>query len=134
MSTPGQPAQGPGSFAAQSLHVTRQPDEILATLSRVEFRVLQDGEVNQAQAGRERCLGFLVSAVIGIVGLIATVNWDAAFHQVDWAPFVFTGLLFAVAISSGIGACIYHGRHKRTRENSAYSDLMKRLTDHFSKH
>jgi hypothetical protein len=133
MSTPEQPVQGPATFEAQSLHVTRRPDENLATLSRVEYTVLHDGEVNEARAGRDLCFGFLGSAAIGFVGLIATIDWDTAFHQSRKAPFIWTALLFAIVLSSACGALIYHRRYIRTRKNSAYSDLMTRLTDHFVK-
>lgn len=133
MSTPEQPVQGPATFTAQSLHVTRRPDENLATLSRVEYTVLRDGEVNEARAGRDLCLGFLLSATIGFVGLIATIDWDTAFHQSRKAPFIWTAILFAIVLSSACGALIYHSHYERTRKKSAYSDLMTRLADHFGK-
>lgn len=133
MSTPDQPIRAPARFEAQSSHVTRRPDEILATLSGVEFQVLRDGEVNQARAGRDLCLGFLGSAAIGFIGLIATVDWDAAFHQARKGPFIWTALLFAIILSSACGALIYHRRYGRTSSSSAYADLMKRLANHFPK-
>ncbi len=133
MSTPAQPPRGPASFEAGSLHVARRPDENLATLSRVEFKVLQDGEVNESRAGRDLCLGFFGSALVGFIGLIATIDWDAAFHFGHKGPFVWTALMFAITLSSACGTLIYHRRYNRTRNNSAYSDLMKRLTDHFTK-
>jgi|GEM_PF-7072475 len=133
MSTPEQLARGPATFEAGSLTVARLPDENLATLSRVEFQVLLDGEVNEARAGRDLCLGFLGSAVVGLIGLIATIDWDTAFHQARKAPFIWTELLSAIVLSSACGALIYQRRYTRTRKNSAYSDLMKRLADHFTK-
>src|SRR5713226_2030447 len=126
MSTPEQPAQGPATFEAQSLHVTRLPDENLATLSRVEFQVLRDGEVNEARAGRDLCLGFLGSAAIGFIGLISTVDWNATFHLGRKAPFIWTELLLAIVLASACGALIYHRRYQRTRNNSAYASLIKR--------
>jgi hypothetical protein len=132
MSTPENPTRGP-TFEAGSLHVARLPDENLATLSRVEYQVLRDGEVSEARAGRDLCVGFLGSAVIGLIGLIATIDWDAAFHQARKAPFIWTGLLSAIVFASACGALIYHRRYTRTRKNSAYSDLMKRLADQFTK-
>jgi hypothetical protein len=130
MSTPEQPVHGPATFEAQSLHVTRLPDENLATLSRVEFKVLQDGEVNEAKVGRDLCLGFLGSAVFGFIGLVATIDWGASFHL---GIFIWPALLFAVVLASACGALIYHRRYTRTLKDSAYSDLMKRLADHFAK-
>ena len=130
MSTPDQPA---ARFEAQSLHVARLPDENLGMLSRFEFQVLRDGEVNEARAGRDLCLGFLGSAAIGFIGLVATVDWDTAFHLAHKGPFIWTGALFAIVLSSACGALIYYRRYKRTRNSSAYSDLMTRLADHFTR-
>jgi hypothetical protein len=133
MSTPQQPVPSPATFEAQSLHVTRRPDENLAMLSRVEFTVLKDGEVSEARAGRDLFVGFLGSAIVGFLGLIATIDWDATFRMRNWAPFIWTGLLFAVALAAATGAFIYNKRYKRTVNSTAYSDLMKRLSDHFGK-
>lgn len=133
MSAPEQPLRGSATFEAGSLHVARLPDENLAMLSRVEFKVLRDGDPNEARAGRDLCLGFLGSAAFGFVGLIATIDWNGAFHLGQRAPFIWTGLLFTMAFASAFGAVIYHRRYKRTLNNSAYSDLMKRLADHFTK-
>jgi hypothetical protein len=132
MSTPDQPVREPARFEAQTSHVTRRPDENLATLSKVEFQVLRDGEVNQDRAGRDLCLGFLGAGVFGFIGLVATVEWDAAFHQGRMGPFIWTALSFAIMFSSACGALIYHRRYARTRKVCAYSDLMTRLTDHFT--
>jgi hypothetical protein len=133
MSTPEQPELESATFQAQSLTVARLPDENLAMLSRFQFQVLCDGEVNEARAGRDLCIGFFVSAVIGFIGLIATIDWDTAFKVAHKGPFVWTALLFAIALSSACGALIYHRRCKRTLKNSAYSALMKGLSDHFAK-
>ena len=133
MSAPPQPPRDPATFEAGTLHVSRRPDEALATLSRVEFQVLLDGEVNQARAGRDLCLGFFGSAVIGLIGLIATVDWDTTFSKAQKGPLIWAGILFAIIVSSALGALIYHMRYCRTRKDSAYSDLMARLADHFKK-
>jgi hypothetical protein len=131
MSAPDQPPRGPATFETQSLHVTRLPDENVATLTRFEFQVLRDGEVNAARAGRDLCLGFCVSAAIGLIGLLATIDWDVAFHQAHKAPFIWTELLAAIVFGSLFGMLIYQRRYKRTRENSAYSDLMTKFNQHF---
>jgi hypothetical protein len=132
MSTPDQPVRSPARFEAQSSHVTRRPDENLATLNGVEFQVLRDGEVNQARAGRDLCLGFLGSSVFGFISLIATVDWNTAFRQAHIGPFIWTALSFAIMLSSACGSLIYHRRYTRTQKDSAYSGLMTRLKDHFA--
>jgi len=126
-----QPGKEAATFVALSCNVAQLPDENLATLSRMEFQVLQDGEINGAKAGRDLCLGFLVSGAIGLVGLFATVDWNGAFHNVHLAPFLFTGLLLAITAASGLGAWIYHRRFKSVQKSSAYSTLMTRLRNHF---
>jgi hypothetical protein len=113
--------------------VLPRPDENLATLTRMEFQVLRDGELNQARAGRDLCLGFFVSAAIGFVGLIATVDWDMAFRLTRKAPFLWTGLLFAIVVSSVCGALIYQQRARQSRNNSAYSSLLEELGEHFAR-
>jgi hypothetical protein len=130
MNTQGQSEQ-PGSFAAKILHVPKQPDENLAILSQMEFQVLIDGEVNNARAGRDLCLGLLGSAVIGLIGLVATVDWDTAFHKTLKAPFFFTLVLCVIAAASCCGAIIQHQSYRHKRNGSAYSSLMKKLTDQF---
>jgi prepilin signal peptidase PulO-like enzyme (type II secretory pathway) len=78
-------------------------------------------------------LGILGSAVIGLIGLVATIDWDTAFHQARKTPFVWTALLFAIALASACGALIYQVRYQKTHASSAYSTLIKRLADHFAK-
>jgi hypothetical protein len=132
MSDPEHTGQAaPAKFEALSSHVTRRPDENLATLSGVEFQVLCDGEVSASRAGRDLCLGFLGSAATGLIALIATTDWDTAFHQSRMGPFIWTAVMFAIVAASACGALIYQARYARTIKNSAYSDLMKRLVEHF---
>jgi hypothetical protein len=108
------------------------PDELLSTLSWTEFQILRDGEVNEARAGRDLCLGFFGSGLFGSIGLVNSIEWGAAFHQAHWAPFIWTGLAFVIVGASGVGALIYHSRCRHMLNNSAYSSLMRRLADQFS--
>jgi hypothetical protein len=118
-------------FAALSSTVTRRPDEVLATLSHVEFQILRDGELSNSKAGRDLYTGFLVSAFIGFVSLLLTIDWTVAFQQRKVWSFVLTGLLFSIIPLSICGFTIHHRRLGRTSKDSAYSALMKRLSDHF---
>ncbi|MGA2426084.1 MAG: hypothetical protein ABSG07_18930 [Terriglobales bacterium] len=132
MNAPNNPERVP-EFVAQSSLVTQLPAENLATLTRMDFQILLDGEVNEVKSGRDLCLGILGSAVIGLIGLVATIDWDTAFHQARKTPFVWTALLFAIALASACGALIYQVRYQKTHASSAYSTLIKRLADHFAK-
>jgi hypothetical protein len=126
-----QPAQRP-SFVAQSYAVKQLPNDVLATLTRMDFQILKDGESSKARAGRDLCLGALVSAMIGAASLIATVDWDTTFHQARLTPVLLTGFLFAIVAGSAVGAWIYHLQYRAVSQNSAHSMLMKRLADIFS--
>ena len=80
------------------------PDEIPFGLTRMEYDILRSGEVNASKAGRDCCLGFLGSAVIGLMGLITQVEWSGAFRQARLAPFIWAAVLFALVLASACGA------------------------------
>jgi hypothetical protein len=117
---------------AQYSLVQQRPAEVVPTLSRLEFKVLQSGEVSAARAGRDLCIGITFTGLIGSIGLFFTIDWDASFHLAHWKPFIWTGLLVAITAASAVGALIYGFRYKRTIDDSPYSDIMRRLADHFS--
>ena len=57
------------------------PDEIPFSLTRMEYHVLSVGQNNESRAGRNFSLGFLGSALIGLVALVTQVDWGQAFRQ-----------------------------------------------------
>jgi hypothetical protein len=131
MSEDEQAAQG-ASFVAQSYAVRALPNDFLATLTRMDFQILKDGESSKARAGRDLCLGALLSAAIGAASLIATVDWETTFHQARLIPVLLTGFLFAIVAGSAVGAWVYHLQYRAVSQNSAHAMLMKRLAENFS--
>ena len=105
------------------------PDEIPFGLTRMEYQILRSGEINQSKAGRDFCLGSLLSAVIGLLGLIMQLNWSEAFRQARLGPFIWAAVLFGVALASACGALIQHWHG--TRDNRPYYALRARLTRYF---
>lgn len=105
------------------------PDEIPFGVTRMEYDILRSGEINASKAGRDCCLGFLGSAVIGLIGLITQVEWGAAFRQTRLAPFIWAAVLFAVVLASACGALIQH--RNCNRDNRPYYALMARLRRYF---
>jgi hypothetical protein len=120
------------TFPIQTSIMAAQPDVKLAPLSKVELEVLLDGETSPARAGRDLCLGVFFSGVFGLIALIATIDWSAAFKDARWGPFIWVAVQFGATLASGVGAAIYQSAYARKQSNSAYSDVVERLKGHFS--
>jgi hypothetical protein len=125
------PARQPARFEASSLYVLERPDEGMATLTEMEFRILADGDLNEAKAGRGFCFGIAASATFGGIGLLATINWGDAFQKANWSPFVWTGAMLSIALATSACGIMYWRRYCKTKNSSAYSSLMKRLRKGF---
>jgi hypothetical protein len=125
------PAREPARFEAASLYVLERPAESMATLTEMEFRILADGDLNEAKSGMASCFGISASAAIGGIGLLATINWGDAFQKANWLPFVWTGIMVSMAIATFACGIVYWRRYGKTRNSSAYSSLMKRLREGF---
>jgi hypothetical protein len=119
-------------FVAQSSTVDQLPDERLAVLRRMDFAVLKDGEVGGVRATRDLCYGIGATAVVGFIGVVATVDWKAAMKAAQLGPFLWAGVLGVLSLAALGIAIFYHIQIRRIRGSSAYSILMKRLEDHFS--
>ena len=102
------PARQPARFEASSLYVLERPDEGMATLTEMEFRILADGDLNEAK-----------------------INWGDAFQKANWSPFVWTGAMLSIALATSACGIMYWRRYCKTKNSSAYSSLMKRLRKGF---
>lgn len=111
--------------------ISRLPDEERALLSKVECEVLLDGDIGAARAGRDMFLGFLISGLIGLIGLLATANWHDVFANGEWGTAVWAGLMFAIVLASAVGAAIEGRRLSKVMRESAYSSVIRRLKKHF---
>src|SRR5579863_9516486 len=123
-----QPVTGRGYSAGGSLVSYPRPDEIVVPLRRDEFDTLCEGGVSEEKASRDLYIGIGSGAIAGLVGVLATTDWDAA-----WKPghrgWLFSSLLALCVMITGsvVGACIHHFRLNRTIGNSAFSRLRSRL-------
>jgi heme exporter protein D len=111
--------------------ISHLPDEELAVLRKMEFQVLLDGDFAGARAGRDLFLGFLISGMIGLIGLLATTDWGEVFTKGKWGTAVWAAVMFAIVLASAVGAAIYAIRQHKVSQNSAYSSLISRLQKHF---
>ena len=132
MSSPSEPA-GPAEehYQAASLIVTPRADELGFALRKDEFETLCDGETSDSRAGRDLYLGMFFGAVVGLVGLVATTDWDAVLHQERKGPLVLVAILIALAAGPGVGAIVQQRRYTRTRNDSPYARLRKRISQYF---
>jgi hypothetical protein len=111
--------------------ISRLPDEERALLSKVECEVLLDGDIGAARAGRDMFLGFLISGLVGLIGLLATPDWHDVFTNGKWGTAVWVGVMFAIVLASVVGAVINRGRLSKVMRESAYSNVIGRLKKHF---
>jgi hypothetical protein len=111
--------------------ISHLPDEECAVLKKMEFQVLLDGDIAGAKAGRDMFLGFLISGLIGLIGLLATTNWDEVFTKGEWGAAIWTAVMFAIVLASAGGWVIYAIRKHKVSQSSAYSELIGRLQKHF---
>lgn len=119
------------SIVVGSSTISHLPDEELYGIRKMEFQLLLDGDVSGARGGRDLCLGFLISGIIGFLGLVATVDWNEVFTKNHRAPAGWAGVMFAIVAASAVGATICEIKRRRTKQDSAYSSLIERLRSHF---
>jgi hypothetical protein len=135
MSTPTLPANTTsGSFQVLlggTLAGNPQPPELFYPLRCDQFLTLRDGEMSEARAVRDLCLGAFVAAVVGITGLVALINWDAPLKQQKVA-FAATAILAVGAVAAVVVAWVQQRHIVRTRTQSAYSRLVETIGGHFS--
>lgn len=111
--------------------ISHLPDEELAVLRKMEFQVLLDGDIAGARAGRDMFLGFLISGMIGLIGILATTDWGEVFTKGKWGTAIWAAVMFAIVLASAVGAAICANRQHRVSQDSAYSSLISRLQKHF---
>jgi len=111
--------------------ISHLPDEELAGLRKIEFQLLLDGDIAGARAGRDMFLGFFISGIIGLFGLLATTEWGEVFKSGKWGTAVWAAVMFAIVLASAVGATICAIQQHKFSKDSAYSSLIDRLQWHF---
>jgi hypothetical protein len=132
MTGPNQSAQVQGSYHASALVVPPRPDEVGFPLRQDEYETLCEGELSEARANRDLSFGIFVGACVGLCGVLATTDWSTIWQPEKRWPFLaWSVVLLTITVASGIAAIIYHWRLRRTRTNSPYSRLTKKITAWF---
>jgi hypothetical protein len=107
---------------------TEQPAELVFPLRREQFDLLCEGETMQQELGL--CIATFITSVGGLIGLLATIDWTAAFAQKKVFPFVWTALFAVVALASGlVGGLAYTRSSGKGR--SGYSRVKAKIAEFF---
>jgi hypothetical protein len=117
-----------GNYQASSLVVSPRPNEFGFAMREDEFQILCDGAVGDARASRDLFFGFLVGAAVGLIGVFATIDWDTIWQPNKRGSFLFwVAILLLGIVSSGTAGIIFHLRLKKTRADSAYARLTRKI-------
>lgn len=136
MSTPTPPAKPDATaqrqlYHASSLVVPPRPDEFGFSLREDEFKILCEGELSEARAGRDLSIGCFIASLAGLVGAFATTDWAIIWQEGHRGAFLFFAVLALLVTVSAQGIYIYQRRLNKTRSDSTYSRLRKRIDDFF---
>jgi hypothetical protein len=122
------PVAGRGYSAGGSLVSYPRPDEIVVPLRRDEFDTLCEGGISEEKASRDLYIGIGSGAFAGLVGVLATTDWDTAWKPEHRGWFFCSLLVLCVMVAaSAVGASIHGVRLNRTISSSAFSRLRLRL-------
>lgn len=135
MSTPDQPAsRGKPTFApvGGTMVIPSQPDEPVFPLRGEQFDLLCEGEVSEQRTVRDICIAVLASSAVGLVGLLATIDWGSVVREGRKAPFIWTLILAVGVCAAGVTGAIAQWRVSRMRTQSGYSRVRKRISDFFT--
>jgi hypothetical protein len=113
--------------------VPPQPDEPVFPLRREQFDLLCEGEVSEQRTVRDVCLATFGSAMVGLIGLLATVDWDSAVRQGRMRPFIWTAILAAIVLAAAVTAVVAQWRLTRTGTSSGYSRIQHKILDFFDR-
>ena len=122
--------EGAGTYqACGGMIVSKLPDEPGVPVRRDQFDILCEGGVAEPRASRDVCLGILGAALAGMIGVLATTEWDSVWNTGRRWPFIFWVAILLVMVSgSAVGALIYEVRRRSTKANSPYSRVVAQLT------
>jgi hypothetical protein len=116
-------------YQVRSMVATETPAERTFALGYDEFRNLCDENNGAERAGKDLCLGLCFGALVGLISVISTVDWDTIWMKGRGRFLLCSAVLLAIAAGSAAGATIYW--RKMAREDTAYSRLRKKISEFF---
>jgi hypothetical protein len=121
--------QLPKGYEVGTTIVEPLPAERAYPLKNPDYLTLCDGADSKGRAGRDLYLGFFLSAVIGIVGMLSGVDWPTVFAQKKWMIMANFLVLVIIAAGSACGCGVHWNRMRR--EDTTYTRLKKTISDFF---
>lgn len=132
MSTRDQSQPPEGAFAAESTLEIQLPDTRHATISRIDFEVIKDGEASGPKGTRDMCIGIAATAGFALSGFIESVDWHATVKASEIAPFIWAAIQAVILVSFTSLALFFWRQGRSSHGKSAYMTLIRRLDRHFS--
>jgi hypothetical protein len=110
---------------------SRRPDEISAPITKEEFLTLCEGEISGAKQRREICRDLFIASLIGLVSLLANVDWgNFGKRQNGWVFFVSAIAFLGATAGFGAGWAIYRALSEKNK-GSHYSRVKGKLESDF---
>lgn len=120
------------NFTVGSTVVPSSTAEIAFALREEQFQMLCEGESSTDRSGRDLCIGLFVGALVGIAGIVATIDWDFIWKPEHRTNFIFSSaILLFIASGSLVGIVISCIKLYRTSKKSSYSRLKDRIESFF---
>jgi hypothetical protein len=106
------------------------PDVMPYPLRPDEFLTCCEGEMSGARSIRDGCIGAVVTGMVGIAGILLTIDWDAAEKQ-GRHPFLVTLILSTLTLSALAVGLVENKRMKQTKTKSSYSRVIQTIATYF---
>ncbi len=118
-----------------ALAVPTQPPEMCYPLRRDEFDLLCETEtINEDKRWRDITLAIFVTAVIGLFGIVGSVDWDASFAAKHWMPLEMAVIVGVITIASLVVFVIQWIKVHQKPESSGYARVKVRITSHYEQY
>ena len=112
--------------------VVPQPDERAFALRQNDFLTLCEGEVSKAdERWRDIWIAIFVTAVVGTLSLLPTVDWRTTIQQSKLTPCISAFVLCSLAAVSFVLSLFFWVRSRRRGSPSAYMRVKKKIENYF---
>jgi hypothetical protein len=131
---PPQEKEEPRIAVGGGMVVPPQPEEVAYPLRGEQFDVLCEGErITEDKWWRDISIAISATALVGLVGVVATVEWDRALASKRWTVFVSTLVLAVLFLVAAILFVFMQTRLRRQTPSSGYARLKSKIATYFQR-